>query len=95
MSNNFYVGIIYHSKKIFKPEYKEKTVLYTENNINYIDLKNKLIYTTDTSQKDYVIKESLISTNPLEYKEDYIYLLTQYQENRINKKRKLTKGSKL
>lgn len=88
MENNFYVGIVYHGKKLFKPAYKEKLILYTEDMINYLDLLNGLWYSTDTSNKDYVEENSLIPTDISTYKIDYLYLLTKYK-NSSSKKKKL------
>lgn len=81
MENNFYVGVVHYGKRLLKGEYTEKLVLYSEDNINYLDLKNDRYYTTDTSSKDYVMRESLISTDISQYRDDYLYLLSKYKEN--------------
>lgn len=86
MIGSFFVGIVEHNKTIIRQEYREKLVLYTEDNFNYLDLRNEIIYTTDLLARDHVIKESLIPTEPLEYKEDYLYLLTKYKRKMLSKK---------
>ena len=80
MENNFYVGVVYHSKKLFKNEYKEKLVLYSEDGVNYLDLLTGIWYTIDANNKDYVIRESIISTDVKDYKTDYMYLVLKYKE---------------
>lgn len=81
MENNFYVGVVYHCKKLFKNEYKEKLVLYSEDMVNYLDLLTDVWYTIDVNNKDYVVGESVISTDINDYKIDYIYLLSKYRED--------------
>lgn len=88
MENNFFVGIINHKKKIGKNNYQEKVVLYSKDNINYIDLVNDITYTTNELEKDYVVKESLIDTDISEYQTDYLYLLIKHKNNSNTKKRK-------
>ena len=92
MENNFYVGVDYHRKKLLKQEYNEKLVLYSDDGYNYIDLLNNNLYTINENELEYVIKETLIPTNPLDYKEDYMYLLTRYKTKTVSKKRKLLGG---
>lgn len=83
MVNNFFVGVVHHGKRIFKQEYREKLVLYSEDNFNFLDLLNNNYYTTDDSDKDYVIKESLVATDVSEYREDYLYLLNRHKQRKI------------
>lgn len=85
MENNFYVGDVYHSKKKDKIE---KTVLYSSDRVVYIDLLNEKEYTTDKSEKDYVIEESLILTDINNFREDYNYLLYRYNYGNIKSKKK-------
>ena len=53
MENNFYVGDIFHKRRISRESYTEKMVLYNSNNDNYLDLINDKMYTTDKKEKDY------------------------------------------
>ena len=92
MENNFFVGVVIHKKRFTKYEYTEKTVLYSDDKYNYIDLLNDKVYTVNEEELEYVIKESLILTNPLDYKVDYLYLLSRYKSNTISKRRKLIGG---
>ena len=87
MENNFFVGIVIHKKKFIKYEYTEKLVLYSDDKYNYIDLLNDKVYTVNEEELEYVIKDSLISTNPLEYKEDYLYLLSRYKSKTISRRK--------
>lgn len=75
---NFYIGIVHHKKRVLKSQYDEKIVLYTNDDINYVDLINNVVYSTDSYEKDYVVKASLIPTDISEHRIDYIYLLKQY-----------------
>ena len=87
MENNFYVGVVFHGKRPFKVEYTEKLVLYSDDNFNYLDLINDIYYTIDESNRDYVIKESLVPTDISEYREDYLYMLSRHNENRLSRKK--------
>lgn len=89
MANNFYVGVVYHGKRLFKQAYSEKIVLYSENNIDYLDLINNIWYSIDNFVKDYVDIASLISTDVSIYKEDYLYLLSKYKSKSLTKKKRL------
>ena len=84
MENNFYVGEICYSKR--KQNFTEKVVLYSCDNVNYLDLISGKWYTTDLSKRDYVIKESIIPTDINEYRENYRYLLSKYN-NKIKVKK--------
>jgi len=86
MENKFYVGVVYHKKRVFKPAYSEKIVLYSDNNINYLDLISGAHYTTNYNEKDYVERESLVATDVSLYREDYLYLLNRYKENVLVRK---------
>ena len=88
MRNNFYVGEVYHKRKIFKLnfDYREKLVLYTEEDIVYWDLLGNKEYTCDKRNKDYVIRESLIPTDISDYKIDYMYLLNNSKAKKRIKK---------
>ena len=85
MENSFYIGDIYYSKR--KQCHTEKLVLYSSDNVNYLDLISGKWYTTDSKKKDYVIKESIVPTDINEYRENYIYLLSKYN-NVMTKKKK-------
>lgn len=95
MENNFYVGIVYHSKRfldgkiIFRNEYKEKLVLYNVNNNVYVDLLSGICYSTDDTARDYVLEDSLILTNIDDYKTNYRYLLSRYNEGSLTRKKKM------
>lgn len=80
MVDNFYVGVVCHYKKT-----SEKLVLYSDDNYNYYDLLNNKIYTTNSKNKEYVISSSIIPTDIVDYKIDYLYLLNNHK---ISKKRK-------
>lgn len=88
MENKFYVGEVYHSKRYNKNFKVEKTVLYSNDNIIYIDLLNEKEYTTNNDDKDYVIKDSLIATDINNFKKDYNYLLYRYTSGNIKRKKK-------
>lgn len=80
MENNFYVGTINHSKRLAKPAWKEKAILYTEDGLNYIDLITSTTYSLESNNNhDYVEKNSLVETDVLDYKTDYYYLLSKYK----------------
>ena len=78
MENNFYVGIVCHKRPFTNNMLREKTVLYTKENITYIDLVKEREYQTDKSLKDYVEESSLIPTDINDYRIDYSYLLSKY-----------------
>lgn len=86
MEGNFYVGVIYYGKRIRKPKHSESVVLYSEDNIYFLDLMRNIYYTTDNQNKDYVDRSSLIQTNIEEYRENYEYLLARSKENNSRKK---------
>lgn len=83
MENNFYVGIVFHKKKIFKSSYSEKIVLYSEDNTYYVDLINNNIYTTNCNEKDFVLPESIFRTDISDYRVDYKYLLNKYKNTKV------------
>lgn len=87
MENNFFVGVVFHGRKSFKVEYTEKLVLYSDDNFNYLDLINDVYYTTDENNKGYVIKESLVPTDILEYREDYLYMLSRHNDCRVSRRK--------
>ena len=87
MENKFFIGIVLHKKKFLKSQYTEKVVLFSNDDINYIDLLNGFVYTTDTSNRNYVVKESLIATDIYEHRIDYMYLLSQYHSKTLIKKK--------
>ena len=90
MENNFFVGIVHHKKRMFKPEYSEKVVLYKIADKYYIDLVRDIIYSNNCEEKDYVDESSLISTDISIYKEDYQYLLSKHNSGvMIRKKKKI------
>ena len=81
MENNFYVGVICHGKRTFKSEYREKKVLYSEDNYNYLDLMCGIWYNTDMDNRDYVDATTIVDTDISEYRDDYMYMLYKYREN--------------
>lgn len=91
MENNFFVGIVNHSKKIGRESCKEKTVLYREDDSVYVDLVKNISYTTDSSQKDYVEEETLLPTDISDYRTDFEYLLLRYNSSGKNVKKKKKK----
>lgn len=67
-------------------------VLYTQDNIYYIDLINDITYTTNNFDKSYVDSSSLVSINTEDFRIDYMYLLLKHNEgNNNNKRRKFSK----
>lgn len=88
MENNFYVGVVCHKKRLFKPAFSEKGVLYSDDNISYLDLINGVWYSTNENNKDFVDVNSLVITDISLYKEDYLYLLNKYKESSIVKIKK-------
>lgn len=91
MENNFYLGVVKHSKRRSSNSYTEKVILYSDDNVFYIDLVNNCVYTTDAKNKDYVLIDSLVSTDISEYKTDYLYLLNKYKSDKaISKKKKFS-----
>ena len=68
MENNFYVG------NVITKKHKDKLVLYSTDSINYLDLVNDRMYTTDYNSKGYVEKESLVKININDFRDDYHYL---------------------
>lgn len=94
MENNFYVGIVRHGKKFFsdgkilRNGFDEKLVLYKVNDTLYLDLINGVCYGTDINNREYVLNESLVLTNIDDYKVDYRYLLSRYDESALTRKKK-------
>lgn len=93
MENNFYVGNIIHKKKKGNTTYMEKMVLYTIDNLYYIDLINDITYTTNNFDKSYVDSSSLVSIDIEDFRIDYMYLLLKHNEgsNNNQKRRKISK----
>lgn len=85
MENNFYVGDVCH-KRLFGTVTTEKNVLYSDDNINYLELNTGIWYSTDSNEKDYVDESSIISTDISLFKEDYMLLLDKYRDKTIKKK---------
>ena len=83
MGNNFYVGEIFHSKKYTKPSRIEKAILYSEDSFIYIDLLNQKEYTTDNSNRDYVIKESLINFTCIYNNQEYNFSISSIAKHNI------------
>ncbi len=89
MEDNFYVGTVRHFKR--KKSYDEQLVLYSNNGILYTDLLSFASYKLEgytNAFEDYVIKNTLIHTDPSEHNDDYNYLLMKFQEEVPTKKRK-------
>lgn len=81
MENNFYVGCIFHRKKL-RASYVEQTVLYTEDDYEYLDLLKSKYYNINTKEKDYVIRDSLIPTDVDNYQINYKYLLEKHKSRK-------------
>lgn len=88
MENNFYVGVVHHEKGIISEGYNEKIVLYSEDDIHYVDLIKEQIYSTNKEEKDYVLEETLIPANVSDFNNDYIYLLSKYKGHSKERKKK-------
>lgn len=94
MENKFYVGIVHHGKKFFtdrkffRDEYNEKIVLYKVNEFLYLDLLSGICYSTNINNREYILDESLVETNIDDYKVDYRYLLSRYEESTLTRKKK-------
>ena len=88
MENNFYVGIVFHERGIMHEEINEKVVLYTEDNIYYIDLLKKKTYSTDTNEKEYVKSDTLVKADVNDFNIDYMYLLNKYNQTGRDVKKK-------
>lgn len=86
MENNFYVGDIYYSKRNKNMGCTDKVVLYSDDNFYYLDLISGKWYNTDSNENDYVIKDSIIPTDINQYRENYRYLLSKYNDRTIKKK---------
>ena len=85
MENNFYVGIVVHQKRKPNQLMREKLILYTSDQINYIDLISNMSYPLEgnsNDKKDYIEASSLINVDISDYRTDYLYLLDRYNENR-------------
>lgn len=83
MENNFFVGVVVHRRRKSNSLTREKLVLYSRNDIDYIDLLNNNRYVSEESantREDYVIKSSLIKVDVSDYRTDYYYLLSSYNE---------------
>lgn len=83
MENNFFVGVVVHRRRKSNSLTREKLVLYSRNDIDYIDLLNNNRYVSEESantREDYVIKSSLIKVDVSDYRTDYYYLLSRYNE---------------
>lgn len=95
MENNFFVGNVVHKNKKGNNLYSEKIVLYTCDNVYFIDLLTDNTYTTNSENRDYVVYDSLIPTNSEEFRIDYDYLLIKHNNgndnNKIKRKRFLFK----
>lgn len=85
MENNFFVGVVVHKNKRGNNLYSEKVVLYTSDNIYYTELINDITYTTNSSNKDYVIFDSLVPTSSDEFRIDYEYLLGKHNDIKEDK----------
>ncbi len=91
MGNKFYVGTVVHVKFFGKKISEERMVLYSEDGHFFIDLttfKKYPIFAIAFPSEDYVKKDSLILTDPLEYNTDYLYLLDKYKNNKEEKENK-------
>ena len=63
MENNFFVGNVVHKNKKGNNLYSEKIVLYTCDNVYFIDLLTDNTYTTNSENRDYVLWFLLIVRN--------------------------------
>lgn len=81
MENNFFVGDIFYGKKLGRQKHIEKCVLYSDDNYNYLDLINGRWYTIDVNDRDYVITDSIRTTDINQYRENYLYLLDKHKKS--------------
>ena len=88
MENSFYVGIVCHRKIISNNIIREKRVIYSNDNIYYIDLIKEKEYTTNDNLNEYVDKSTLIPTDINDYNIDYTYLLSKYNSKKLVRRRK-------
>ena len=91
MENKFYVGTIIHKNIFNKVKYEEKIILYSRDQILFVDLNNQIEYSLNERKRDYVDLNSLINIDINDLKIDYIYLLRKYKENNRNFNRKIIK----
>lgn len=82
MEDKYYACKVFHKRKNLKMAFEEKLVLYSNDNIHYIDLVNNKCYTTDINEKEYVIEDSIMPIDISEYNIDYRYLLVKRKENK-------------
>lgn len=90
MENNIYVGTIFHRRKI-KNCYTEKVILYTDDGYNFLDLDHIRWYNTNITNKDYLIKDSLVPTEIEDFRNDYRYIIGKIlaDEKRLKEKKKI------
>ena len=88
MENNFYLGIIHYKKKS-RYRHSQTAVLYSEDNINYLELESGIWYTTDNKNKEYIERESIIPTDISQYKVDYRYLFSRINEKKPTRTKKI------
>ncbi len=87
MENNFYVGVVHYNRRYSRHDHTETLVLYSDDNINYLELESGIWYTTDRGNKNYVEKESIIPTDISQYKVDYEYLFFRIKEMKSTRKK--------
>lgn len=87
MENNFFVGIVCHKKVISNNIVRERKVLYTSDNVYYIDLIKEKEYMADNRLNEYVDESTLIPTDINDYNTDYAYLLSKYKGKRLIRRR--------
>lgn len=90
MEDNFYLGTIVHKNKIFKYS-TEKKVLYSEDQTYFTDLLSSRTYPIDRIsgvREDCVYQDSLVPTDPSEYRDDFLYLLERYKNSNCNNKKR-------
>ena len=85
MENNFFVGNVVHKNKKGNNLYSEKIVLYTCDNVYFIDLLTDNTYTTNSENRDYVVYDSLVPTNSEEFRIDYDICLLNIMKLKIKR----------
>lgn len=86
MENNFFVGVVHHSKRNGKIFYETKAVLFTDDNKQYTNLDDGKVYPLGKDVGyigNYVKEETLIFTDPSDYKTDYEYLSLKYSTSDV------------
>ena len=83
MEDKFYVAYIFHRKR-FK-SFMDQMVLYSEDYYSFLEPINGIWYTTDTTNKDYVIRDSIKPIDVQDCALDYMYLTEANMSNAHDK----------